>query len=88
MATDDLATKVATRILDQFQPAFTAGGQSIRVSACMGGARGLAGEKTPDQLVKDADFALRLAKSGKGRFEWYSPGMTASAPASEAADAA
>lgn len=85
LATNEAATRVSSRILEQFEASFLVGRQSIRIGVSMGGARGIAGEITPDQLIKDADLALRAAKTGKARCEWYAPGMTLPGAASDAA---
>ena len=85
VATDETAARVATRIFEQFQAPFLVGRQSIRIRISMGGARGLAGETTAEQLVKQADLALRVASTEKDRLEWYLPGMAIPSPASDAA---
>ena len=85
VSTDETAARVATRIFDQFGAPFLVGRASIRVGVSMGGSRGIPGELTAEQLVKDADLALRVAKAGKARWEWYAPGMTVPATASDAA---
>ena len=78
-------TVLCTCCVEAAVPPFLVGRASIRVGVSMGGSRGIPGELTAEQLVKDADLALRVAKAGKARWEWYAPGMTVPATASDAA---
>ena len=66
----------AERILDALHDPFHVSGAVLFVGASVGIAVGSAGEKTADELLRNADFAMYQAKSlGKGRFGVFEPRM-------------
>ena len=70
----------AERILDAFHEPFRVAGSSLFVGASVGVAIGAPGDKTADELLRNADFAMYQAKSlGKGRYGIFEPQMRAAA---------
>ncbi len=66
----------AERILAAFSVPFVVGGAELFVGASIGIAIGAAGERTTDELLRNADFAMYQAKSlGKGRHAMFEPRM-------------
>jgi predicted signal transduction protein with EAL and GGDEF domain len=66
----------AERVLAAFSVPFVVGGAELYVGASIGIAIGVAGERTTDELLRNADFAMYQAKSlGKGRHAMFEPRM-------------
>ena len=75
-AMPDTAQAVSRRIADALSPTFHVGGTDLLVRASIGITFGRHPQETPDDLLRDADLAMYLAKrNGKGRFEMYRPDM-------------
>ena len=67
---------VATRVLESLQPAFHIHGKDIFVRGSIGIAMCGGGENTADELLRNADVAMYMAKAeGKNRFELFNPSM-------------
>lgn len=67
---------VAERIMAQLKLPFDLGGQEIFTSASIGIALSTAGYTQPEDLLRDADFALYQSKAlGKGRTEIFKPAV-------------
>ena len=75
--TDPLvAIRVAQRVLASLSEPFDVAGNKLIAHASIGVAVATADDKTADELVRNADVAMYLAKShGKGRVEVYEPSM-------------
>ncbi len=75
--TDPLAAiRVAQRVLASLGEPFDVAGNKLVAHASIGVAVATADDKTADDLVRNADVAMYLAKShGKGRVEVYEPSM-------------
>ncbi len=72
----EAAEVVATRIADALVPTFRIQDNDLSVRASIGIALGRRPQESPDDLLRDADLAMYLAKrNGKGRFEMYRPDM-------------
>jgi diguanylate cyclase (GGDEF)-like protein len=72
--------QLAQRILDGFVEPITINGVAVSVSCSIGVdfSRRHAGVTSADELLRNADFAMYIAKSqGKHRFEIFSPAMHA-----------
>ena len=70
------AVEMAARIADVLQEPFQLGDTEVSVRASVGAAIGFSLVDTSDNLLRDADLAMYLAKhNGKGRFEMFRPGM-------------
>jgi diguanylate cyclase (GGDEF)-like protein len=66
----------AERILAAFSVPFQVAGNELFIGGSIGIAMGAAGEKTPDELLRNADFAMYQAKSmGKGRYAMFEARM-------------
>jgi diguanylate cyclase (GGDEF)-like protein/PAS domain S-box-containing protein len=75
----DEVRALADRIVEAVARPFTLGGKEVFVSASIGIARTGHGE-TADELVRNADVAMYIAKTrGKGRFVLFEPDMHAAA---------
>jgi diguanylate cyclase (GGDEF)-like protein len=69
-------TRVAERVLAMLSEPFDCGGHRLTMRASIGVAVAGADDRTADDLVRNADIAMYLAKSrGKGRFEMFEPSM-------------
>jgi diguanylate cyclase len=76
----DTPSRVARRILAALAEPFDIGGRSLSTRASIGVAIAGADDGTADDLVRNADVAMYVAKSrGKGRFEVFDPSMQAAA---------
>ena len=76
----DVPARVAERVLALLGEPFDIGGHRLTVRASVGVAIAGADDRTADDLVRNADIAMYLAKSrGKGRFEVFEPSMQAAA---------
>jgi len=72
----DAAKAVAERITEALTPTFRVHANDVAMRASIGIALGQRPQETPDDLLRDADLAMYLAKrNGKGRFEMYRPNM-------------
>ncbi len=72
--------RVAQRVLTSLGEPFDIGGRSLTVRASIGVAVAITGDQTADDLVRNADIAMYLAKSrGKGRIEVFELSMQAAA---------
>jgi diguanylate cyclase (GGDEF)-like protein len=70
------ATAPAERILAAFSVPFQIAGFELFIGGSIGIAMGAAGERTADELLRNADFAMYQAKSlGKGRYAMFEPRM-------------
>jgi diguanylate cyclase (GGDEF)-like protein len=70
------AVAPAERILAAFSVPFQIGGNELFIGGSIGIAMGAAGEKTADELLRNADFAMYQAKSmGKGRHAMFEARM-------------
>jgi diguanylate cyclase (GGDEF)-like protein len=70
----------AERVLAAFASPFEVGGVELVIGASVGIALGSAAERTADELLRNADFAMYQAKSlGKHRYAVFEPGMRAAA---------
>jgi diguanylate cyclase (GGDEF)-like protein/PAS domain S-box-containing protein len=67
---------VASRILEQLSRPFEVDGKTVSVQASVGVSLSGSDGTTPDELLRNADLAMYLAKArGKNRHELYTPGM-------------
>jgi diguanylate cyclase (GGDEF)-like protein/PAS domain S-box-containing protein len=70
------AQDVAHRIIEALTPTSLLRGNEFSVRASIGIAIAEGPQVTPDDLLRDADLAMYVAKrNGKGRFEMYRPKM-------------
>jgi diguanylate cyclase (GGDEF)-like protein len=70
------AIRVAERIAESLRPPFTLDGHEASVTASIGIAVSTGRESTPDELLRNSDWAMYQAKfSGKARFVVYHEGM-------------
>jgi len=70
------ASELAERLLASLQRPFQLGGQQVTVSASIGIAFAAPGETSPEDVLRNADVAMYVAKgSGKGKFEVFENGM-------------
>ena len=76
----EAAEAVAERITEGLAATFRIHTNDVAMRASIGIALGRRPQETPDDLLRDADLAMYLAKrNGKGRFEMYRPNMHADA---------
>jgi diguanylate cyclase (GGDEF)-like protein/PAS domain S-box-containing protein len=79
-AMPEAAEAVAERITEGLAGTFRIHTNDVAMRASIGIALGRRPQETPDDLLRDADLAMYLAKrNGKGRFEMYRPNMHAEA---------
>jgi len=79
-AMPEAAEAVAERITEGLAGTFRIHSNEVPMRASIGIALGRRPQETPDDLLRDADLAMYLAKrNGKGRFEMYRPNMHADA---------
>ena len=72
----EAAQAVASRITAGLVPTLRVQDSDVAMRASIGIAIGKRPHETPDDLLRDADLAMYLAKhNGKGRFEMYRPDM-------------
>ena len=73
-AMPEAAEAVAERITESLAATFRIHTNDVAMRASIGIALGRRPHETPDDLLRDADLAMYLAKrNGKGRFEMYRP---------------
>ena len=79
-SSEEMAIRIARRIITVLQAPVTIGGQEIYTSTSVGIALADAGSLDPDELLHRADAAMYDAKrEGKGRFRIFEPSMVADA---------
>jgi diguanylate cyclase (GGDEF)-like protein/PAS domain S-box-containing protein len=79
-AMPEAAAAVAERITQGLTATFRIHNSDVAMRASIGIALGRRPQESPDDLLRDADLAMYLAKrNGKGRFEMYRPNMHADA---------
>ncbi len=67
---------IASRLLEQLARPFEVQGKPVSMQASIGVALNGVNATTPDELLRNADLAMYLAKArGKNRYELYEPGM-------------
>ena len=72
MEDERTASRVADRITRQLAPPFSIGGKEISIHASIGIAGLVSGREAADDLIRNADVAMYIAKSkGKARFAEY-----------------
>jgi diguanylate cyclase (GGDEF)-like protein/PAS domain S-box-containing protein len=72
MEDEKTATRVADRITRQLTPPFSIAGKEISIHASIGIAGLVSGQEAADELIRNADVAMYIAKSkGKARFAEY-----------------
>jgi diguanylate cyclase (GGDEF)-like protein/PAS domain S-box-containing protein len=72
----EAAQEVARRIIDAVTPTFRIFSNDVVIRASIGIAITEREQDSPDDLLRDADLAMYVAKrNGKGRFEMYQPQM-------------
>ena len=82
LTSHEQAGEVAMRIIEAFREPFTIGHSHIRVQTSVGVAASGSGPQGAEELVRDADVAMYVAKErGKGRFEYFDADMRAGAMA-------
>ncbi|MDQ3690502.1 MAG: EAL domain-containing protein [Chloroflexota bacterium] len=75
-ATTEAPQIVAARLLEAFEQPFTLHGKQVHVRASIGIATDTSGTSTPEDLLRNADLAMYMAKQrGKGRYELYEQRM-------------
>ena len=78
-ADDRIARDVGARLLDTFEEPFVLEGHMVFAHVTIGIAMTTATSRDADEVLRDADIAMYLAKGqGKGRLELYQPTMHAS----------
>ena len=77
---DETAARVADRILRHFRPAFLLQQKELFVRVSIGIASLTSDGESADELLRNADVALYMAKArGKARYERYEPTLRAAA---------
>jgi diguanylate cyclase (GGDEF)-like protein/PAS domain S-box-containing protein len=72
----EAADLVARRVAESLAAPFRLGADDVPVRASVGIALGYAGKHRAEDLLRDADLAMYMAKrNGKGRFERFLPAM-------------
>ncbi len=70
------AQEVATRIIEALTPTFRVRTNDVAMRPSIGIAIAERADVTPDELLRDADLAMYVAKrNGKGRYEMFQPKM-------------
>ena len=76
IARTDETIQIAERIAEELQVPFEISGEEVSVTASLGIARSFAGHDGPENLLRDADVAMYMAKAkGKARHELFGPSM-------------
>ncbi|HEY7735288.1 MAG TPA: bifunctional diguanylate cyclase/phosphodiesterase [Candidatus Limnocylindrales bacterium] len=69
------ATSAAARVVEAFEQPIEAGDRAVHVSVSVGVDVGTRSSRTPETLIRNADFAMYNAKrAGKGQFRAYLDG--------------
>ncbi len=72
------AIAIADKIVERFREPFMVQGEEILIHASLGIVTDVAGERSAEELLRNADEAMYMAKSlGKGRWEMFAPSMHA-----------
>jgi diguanylate cyclase (GGDEF)-like protein len=70
------AAVIAERILEVVRPPFTVGGTDLQIGASIGVAERRPETRDAAELLRDADFAMEMAKSGgKNRYQLFDVGL-------------
>jgi GGDEF domain-containing protein len=76
LPTPELAASVGQRILQQFQVPFRVARKEVTVGISIGAAGIITGYETADELLRNAELALQVAKTaGKAHYQRYQPEM-------------
>ncbi len=80
MEDEQIASRVADRITRQFIAPFGIGGKEIAIHASIGIAGLVSGEEAAEELIRNADVAMYIAKSkGKARYVEYDASLAGAA---------
>jgi diguanylate cyclase (GGDEF)-like protein/PAS domain S-box-containing protein len=80
MEDEQIAARVAERIERQLAPLFAIGGKEISIRASIGIAGLVSGQEAADELIRNADVAMYIAKAkGKARYVEYEAALAAGA---------
>jgi diguanylate cyclase (GGDEF)-like protein/PAS domain S-box-containing protein len=80
MDDEQIAGRVAERITRQLVPPFAIGGKEISIRASIGIAGLVSGQEAADELIRNADVAMYIAKAkGKARFVQYEASLASAA---------
>lgn len=80
MEDEQIAGRVAERITRQLLPPFAIGGKEISIRASIGIAGLVSGQEAADELIRNADVAMYIAKAkGKARFVQYEATLASAA---------
>jgi len=80
MEDEKIASRVAERITRQFATPFGIGGKEISIHASIGIAGLVSGQEAAEELIRNADVAMYIAKSkGKARYVEYEASLAAEA---------
>ena len=80
MEDEQIALRVADRITRQLLPPFSIGGKEVSMHASIGIAGLVSGQEAADDLVRNADVAMYVAKSkGKARYVEYEASLASAA---------
>ena len=80
MEDEQIALRVADRITRQLVPPFAIGGKEVSMRASIGIAGLVTGQEAADDLVRNADVAMYIAKSkGKARYVEYEASLATAA---------
>jgi diguanylate cyclase (GGDEF)-like protein/PAS domain S-box-containing protein len=80
MEDEQIAGRVAERITRQLVPPFAIDGKEISIRASIGIAGLVSGQEAADELIRNADVAMYIAKAkGKSRFVQYEASLASAA---------
>ena len=80
MEDEQIAARVADRIIRQFIAPFGIGGKQIAIHASIGIAGLVSGQEAAEELIRNADVAMYIAKSkGKARYVEYDASLAGAA---------
>jgi diguanylate cyclase (GGDEF)-like protein/PAS domain S-box-containing protein len=80
MEDEQIAARVAERITRQLAPPFSIGGHEISMQASIGIAGLVPGQEAAEELIRNADVAMYIAKSrGKARYVEYEASLAMAA---------
>ena len=80
MEDEQIAGRVAERITRQLIPPFAIGGKEIAIRASIGIAGLVSGQEAADELIRNADVAMYIAKAkGKARFVQFEASLASAA---------